>query len=105
MFNLQEMQAEGPNWDEELKEDVESECSKYGRICHVGVDTESPVRIVIVIGPTLPLLIVANDLGRAYLSKIQRHSSGGKSAERVERPIFRGQPGACDSSQFASRVC
>ncbi|KAI9098121.1 hypothetical protein DFS34DRAFT_619689 [Phlyctochytrium arcticum] len=41
MFNLEEMQVE-PNWDVELKEDVEAECAKYGRLRHVGIDTESP---------------------------------------------------------------
>ncbi|KND03989.1 CC1-like family splicing factor [Spizellomyces punctatus DAOM BR117] len=41
MFVLQEVQEE-PDWDKELKDDVESECSKYGKLRHVGIDTESP---------------------------------------------------------------
>ncbi|TPX58303.1 hypothetical protein PhCBS80983_g03233 [Powellomyces hirtus] len=41
MFNLQEVQGE-PGWDQELKEDVSSECAKYGTLRHVGIDTEAP---------------------------------------------------------------
>ncbi|KAI9002311.1 hypothetical protein BC832DRAFT_532885 [Gaertneriomyces semiglobifer] len=40
MFNLLEIQDED-NWDGELKEDIESECTKYGKLLHVGIDTEN----------------------------------------------------------------
>ncbi|KAJ3162059.1 RNA-binding protein 39 [Geranomyces michiganensis] len=40
MFNLLEVQTEH-GWDQELKEDVSSECEKYGTLRHVGIDTEA----------------------------------------------------------------
>ncbi|KAJ3007496.1 RNA-binding protein 39, partial [Thoreauomyces humboldtii] len=40
MFNLLEAQTE-TGWEAELKDDVSGECSKYGSLRHVGVDTEA----------------------------------------------------------------
>lgn len=33
-----------PNWGEEIAADVKDECSKYGQVLFVHVDTESKVR-------------------------------------------------------------
>lgn len=40
MFNLEEETQ--PNWDNDIKEDVLEECSKYGKVNHAYVETKIP---------------------------------------------------------------
>lgn len=40
MFNLAEETE--PDWDQEIAEDVEAECSKYGRVRHIHVEKQEP---------------------------------------------------------------
>lgn len=41
MFSQQIKSEE--NWAEDLRDDVKAECSKYGKLLHVGVDENSTV--------------------------------------------------------------
>lgn len=42
MFDLEEEKARGPNWADEIREDVFEECNKYGGIVHISVDEVAP---------------------------------------------------------------
>jgi RNA-binding protein 39 len=72
MFDQASRQRAGPNWENELKDDIIGECSQHGGVVHIYVDRESEQGNVYVKCPTITSAVASvNALhGRFYAGKI-----------------------------------
>eukprot|EP01117_Protostelium_nocturnum_P014094 TRINITY_DN5321_c0_g2_i1.p2 TRINITY_DN5321_c0_g2~~TRINITY_DN5321_c0_g2_i1.p2 ORF type:complete len:184 (-),score=82.78 TRINITY_DN5321_c0_g2_i1:153-704(-) len=58
----------GEHWDDEIKEDVRSECSKYGSIIHIHVEKESQGHVYIKFGSVPAAQNAINALNGRYFA-------------------------------------
>jgi len=58
MFDLAEEMAK-PNWEEDIKDDVIEECTKYGGIVHIHIDKHSPEGNIYIKCPSISIAISA----------------------------------------------
>ena len=48
-----------PNWDQEIREDVIEECTKYGGIVHIHIDKYSPEGNIFIKCPSISVAMAA----------------------------------------------
>jgi RNA-binding protein 39 len=48
-----------PNWEEDIKDDVIEECTKYGGIVHIHIDKHSPEGNIYIKCPSISIAISA----------------------------------------------
>ncbi|RNA19179.1 RNA-binding 39 isoform X2 [Brachionus plicatilis] len=72
MFDLQEETRKDGTWVQDITDDVITECSKYGGIVHIHVDTESPDGNIYIKCPTIAVATAAMAAlnGRFFAGKV-----------------------------------
>lgn len=56
---LKKREKQRPNWEEEIRDDVIQECSKYGGVVHIYVDSEAPEGNIYIKCPSIAIATAA----------------------------------------------